>query len=1072
MNKKILIWTLLFVLLSSSVNSLELIDGVIAYWDFDTDEDPVQDQNDSYDLALSGATFDSGDGILGSSFLYDTVTDSLINNTLLDSIPTGRLSVSFWFKHVDTFDSGKTLDESLFSKSNIGNDDRIWIYLTSNDGKLDFYTSAASAGVTISATTSSWTAGRWYHIVVTWGSTNGMVLYVNGTEEAASTPAPMMSSGTGSDFFVGLWHGGSNFGLNDGNIDEMGVWDRELNVTEVSELYNSHLGFAYPFTFIPPSTPIIGTNILTPENGTVSNNQTQIFTYNYTANSDNADNCSLLGNFSGTFGINQTDNSPTNNTNNTFTTFLDEGEYIWNVECIVNSTLSNRSVNNFTLIIDLTNPLTSSSFSNNDGYTVHPNNLTGWFYASDPNLYSLKINDSITGTIVLLTSLNVTEYNYSLNLDISAYPIGKNNITVTWADGHTNNTISDWDYSKNLLSKEITFDFSTKWYETKYLKIKPKNPGMFDSFDVEKKTDRYIYKYKTSKGKQELSFIVSSTDDISIINRPNSKYKGWLVNPNLQKWTDFNLKNPTGNEIYKVVRTNKKEVEVTISNLDGREEYIFESSGDLNIVTQTYVWYLLNVTQTYETDFIEGIPSFFTLNITTNSSIISTNATFIYNGTEYTPTKTNTSDFDYYNISINQPIIFPRQSNITYNWSYNIISDFGTNTYTTNRSDTIYKIIIENCGNNITLNYTVVDETTSAAITDYDFEALYHLWDNRNLTHIRNYSFSNETLSTNNQLCIYPDFANYTTNYETSFTSTNYDQTQLIIAGGYLNATQQAITIYLTNSTLTTSIIVTLIDEDDNLLIEYIIEAWQYNLGDDDYILIDTEKTDLDGQALFNLDVVEKEYRFIVKNPSGTVVLTTTKQKLIKTDYTLTVILGTGTEAIEKKIYQLDTTLTANREDKTFNVTWNEVSSVISSIIFIVEQTNITDNVELYNINSPNTTGVFNYLITSNESATYVGNLYGISVDDGNKYFIRGETIDLREAYDIFGDESLVAAFLLVGTLIFIGAAIGPEVSIMFAIISLIVSAGMGLMNVSLASIVGLIVGLLILLVKIKRGIN
>jgi len=34
----------------------------------------------------------------------------------------------------------------------------------------------------------------------------------------------------------------------DGLIDEVGIWSRALNSTEVSELYNSGSGLAYPFT--------------------------------------------------------------------------------------------------------------------------------------------------------------------------------------------------------------------------------------------------------------------------------------------------------------------------------------------------------------------------------------------------------------------------------------------------------------------------------------------------------------------------------------------------------------------------------------------------------------------------------------------------------------------------------------------------------------------------------------------------------------------------------------------------------------------------------------------------------
>jgi len=34
----------------------------------------------------------------------------------------------------------------------------------------------------------------------------------------------------------------------DGNIDEVGIWDRILTTDEITELYNAGAGLAYPFT--------------------------------------------------------------------------------------------------------------------------------------------------------------------------------------------------------------------------------------------------------------------------------------------------------------------------------------------------------------------------------------------------------------------------------------------------------------------------------------------------------------------------------------------------------------------------------------------------------------------------------------------------------------------------------------------------------------------------------------------------------------------------------------------------------------------------------------------------------
>lgn len=77
--------------------------------------------------------------------------------------------------------------------------------------------------------------------------------------------------------------------------------------------------------------------------------------FNYTPTDPNLESCSLYGNFSGSFGINQTDILVISNIVNQFNLTLNEGSYSWSVFC--NDTLSNSaSSNNQTFIIDSTIP--------------------------------------------------------------------------------------------------------------------------------------------------------------------------------------------------------------------------------------------------------------------------------------------------------------------------------------------------------------------------------------------------------------------------------------------------------------------------------------------------------------------------------------------------------------------------------------------------------------------------------------------------------------------------------------------------------------------------------------------
>jgi len=91
---------------------------------------------------------------------------------------------------------------------------------------------------------------EWNHVCCTWNGTTG-IIYVNGDNK-------------NNGLFSGTLYGSTNtylstyYALNTrgmpGRMDEFGVWSRALNSTEVTELYNSGDGLAYPFEEEPTDT--------------------------------------------------------------------------------------------------------------------------------------------------------------------------------------------------------------------------------------------------------------------------------------------------------------------------------------------------------------------------------------------------------------------------------------------------------------------------------------------------------------------------------------------------------------------------------------------------------------------------------------------------------------------------------------------------------------------------------------------------------------------------------------------------------------------------------------------------
>ncbi len=203
-------------------------------------------------LTETGGTIVSATAIQGDGADFEsTNADRLINTSPSGLGNLNTYSVSFWYK-----------PESTGTQALVG-------LTTTNDGVIKFqffligskiYFRRNKTGGTlidvIGATTLS--TGTWYHVVGTFSTTNGMVLYVNGASDGTSSDTVATITGTRQ-----LWVGARNRATpdiyTDGVLDEISIWDgRELTSGEVSTIYNSGAGIPYDAgggaTFLPNAT--------------------------------------------------------------------------------------------------------------------------------------------------------------------------------------------------------------------------------------------------------------------------------------------------------------------------------------------------------------------------------------------------------------------------------------------------------------------------------------------------------------------------------------------------------------------------------------------------------------------------------------------------------------------------------------------------------------------------------------------------------------------------------------------------------------------------------------------------
>lgn len=94
--------------------------------------------------------------------------------------------------------------------------------------------------------------GAWHHIVVTFNTANGATLYVDGKNEAHGPPAVIQHVPATSFLLGGLaWFGGEPKGSYQGDIDELYLFNTELQPQDIAVLYS------IPSPFVKKSDTVI-----------------------------------------------------------------------------------------------------------------------------------------------------------------------------------------------------------------------------------------------------------------------------------------------------------------------------------------------------------------------------------------------------------------------------------------------------------------------------------------------------------------------------------------------------------------------------------------------------------------------------------------------------------------------------------------------------------------------------------------------------------------------------------------------------------------------------------------------
>jgi hypothetical protein len=235
MKLKALPWIIVLILLATGVQGA-LTDNMIAYYSFDIGNVSGENMTDlSGNGNQANCTNMGGDcntvaGKLGNASDFIPASNNYIDvsDKLMQYQP---FTISAWVKFDDLSSDRAVIRQWATGKQNFM---FLFALATGTFGGYSYDGNTDSAETNINT-------GEWYHLVSTYNDVNNTInLYVNGSWVSGSGSGVRTAS-TADDARIGQNSDGTDD--MDGLIDEMGIWNRTLNSTEIADLYNGGTGF-------------------------------------------------------------------------------------------------------------------------------------------------------------------------------------------------------------------------------------------------------------------------------------------------------------------------------------------------------------------------------------------------------------------------------------------------------------------------------------------------------------------------------------------------------------------------------------------------------------------------------------------------------------------------------------------------------------------------------------------------------------------------------------------------------------------------------------------------------------
>jgi len=445
--------------------------------------------------------------------------------------------------------------------------------------------------------------------------------------------------------------------------------------------------------------------------------------------------------------------------------------------------------------------------------------------------------------------------------------------------------------------------------------------------------------------------------------------------------------------------------------------------------------------------------------------------TFIYNNTEYIPTKTISGDNLIFDTSITTTSV-NTQTNIDFYWSFNLINTTSTliiNSSTNSQTTNILNASICGYPHNVEyLNFTIYDEAT-LEIIPAKFDGSIN-WGTSSLTEVLGHSDTSE-LNTTYSFCFAPNDTNFIAEGFIELEKVGYISETYNLLPQTITNTSTLIPIYLINVTDSTSYIIYVRDSAYADVSEAIVQTERYYPSTESWTVVQSGKTNIDGKTIANLIEETINYRFKVYI-DGALVHTSTPTKIFceSTPCTITLTLsGTTSDGFDifEELPNLEHSLTYSSNVFTFTYSDTDTTAQGGRLKVIKYAFGGATPI-ICDETSTDTTAVITCDISSEVNGTYIATGYINRVGLTNRIVDRiAITKSSNIVSEIGVDGVLWGVFFIIG-LVMLGI-FKPAIAVVFGIAGFIMIAALGIASIPAVSLISVIIMALIIIWEFRQ---